>query len=143
MRKSHLSRRFLAATLVFLITGVFVTDTPIDITIVQAYTVINQNAVDADSNVDGVSNLGTSSQTYTSAQAQDLSYQNISEAQYEMYSNNRNFRKNITISASSIDTTLTNYPFVLDIYDTDLRTDTLSNGWDIYFESNAEVGLDF
>lgn len=144
MKRPRLTSKFMIAVIVVAIfAGMVLLDTDKKMVMVSAYSVTESNAVDSDSNVDGVANIGDSSQTYTSAISQDGSHQNISEALHATYPNGRNYIKNITILSSFIDTTLTNYPYLLDIYDTDLRTDTLTNGWDIAFETISGGSLNF
>ena len=59
------------------------------------------------------------------------------------FNTNWDYRKAITINASQVDATLTNFPVLIDTTDTDLAADARSDGFDILFTGdNGTAKLD-
>jgi hypothetical protein len=53
-----------------------------------------------------------------------------------------NFRKNITIDATKVTADLTNFPVLIDLYDSDLPNDAQASGNDIFFTNSSSHILD-
>ncbi|MFX1514451.1 MAG: hypothetical protein ACFFCQ_17900, partial [Promethearchaeota archaeon] len=53
------------------------------------------------------------------------------------------YRKNITLDPSAGSTGLTNFPVLIDLYDSDLQQYTRADGWDIIFTDDQGNKLDF
>jgi len=137
------------ALLVVSILFILFSISPNGVTQISAYSVIVDNAVDADSNEDGVSNVGNSSGAYTDAQLLDGTYQNITETDVgvnieDFHADSGTDNDNITDTQLPIDSgtysDYTNWNTSDNIYNTLTEENVITNNdEDNYDQINTDV----